>query len=364
MPLAVSACLLGEPCRYDGEARPCEAVRALREAGCELLPVCPEVLGGLAVPRLPSEIATAERAVRVTASDGSDVTDAFLEGAAKTLEQVQEAGCKLAVLKAKSPSCGNGAVYDGAFTGALVPGYGLAARALREAGVRVVDEVQLQACLEASEARRPGQPAALLAATSAECPVLETERLVLRPLVSEDIDDVFAYCSNPAVGPDAGWPPHRTREDARVFVEIIASAPHVFGIFEKRGEGSGSNVGETGPCIGSIGLIGDPQRRNVDCLMLGYALAQQAWGKGYMTEASNEVLRYGFEELGLLMATCTHYAFNERSRRVIEKSGFVHEGTIHGVEATPDGIMQDCESYYLTRERWTSTVGSLSTSLR
>ena len=76
------------------------------------------------------------------------------------------------------------------------------------------------------------------------------------------------------------------------------------------------------------------------------------------------MLRYGFEELGLLMATCTHYAFNERSRRVIEKSGFVHEGTIHGVEATPDGIMQDCESYYLTRERWTSTVGSLSTSLR
>ena len=123
MPLAVSACLLGEPCRYDGEARPCEAVRALREAGCELLPVCPEVLGGLAVPRLPSEIATAERAVRVTASDGSDVTDAVLEGAAKTLEQVQEAGCKLAVLKAKSPSCGNGAVYDGAFTGALVSGY-------------------------------------------------------------------------------------------------------------------------------------------------------------------------------------------------------------------------------------------------
>lgn len=355
MPIAVSACLLGEPCRYDGEARPCEAVRALSERGCKLVPVCPEVLGGLPVPRVPCEIAVGESAVRVSSFEGCDATDAFLAGAAKAVEQVQEAGCKLAVLKAKSPSCGNGAVYDGTFSGTLVPGYGLAARALREAGVRVVDEVQLQACLEASEARHPGQPAGLLAATSAECPVLETERLVLRALVSEDVEDVFAYCSNPAVGPDAGWPTHRTLEDSRVFVEVIASAPQVFGIFEKRGEGSGAV--ETGPCIGSIGLIGDPQRRNVDCLMLGYALAQEAWGKGYMTEASNEVLRYGFEELGLLMATCTHYTFNERSRRVIEKSGFVHEGTIHGAEATPDGLMRDFESYYLTRERWNETRG-------
>lgn len=351
MPIAVSACLLGELCRYDGQARPCEAVMKLRDAGRELVPVCPEVLGGLPVPRVPCEIATGERAVRVLSSDGCDATDAFLEGAAKALEQVQKAGCKLAVLKAKSPSCGNGLVYDGAFTGVLVPGYGLAARVMREAGVRVVDEVQLQTCLDASEARHPGQPAGLLAATSAECPVLETERLVLRALVSDDIEDVFAYCSNPAVGPDAGWPVHRALEDSRVFVEVIASAPHVFGIFEKRSEGA------TGPCIGSIGLISDPRRRNVDCLMLGYALAREAWGKGYMTEASNEVLRYGFEELGLLMATCTHYTFNRRSRRVIEKSGFVHEGTIHGAEATPDGLMQDIESYYLTADRWNETRG-------
>lgn len=363
MPIAVSACLLGEPCRYDGKAHPNAAVRSLRDAGCELVPVCPEVLGGLPVPRAQSEIATAERAVRVVSADGDDVTDAFLEGAAKALAQVREAGCKLAVLKAKSPSCGNGQVHDGSFTSALVPGYGLAARALREAGIRVVDEAQLAACLNASELRHPGQRAALLAETSAECPALKTERLVLRPLVAGDIEDVFAYCSDPAVGPDAGWPPHRTIEDSRVFVEVIASAPHVFGIFEKRGEG-GADAGETGPCIGSIGLIGDPQRRNVDCLMLGYALGRAAWGRGYMTEASREVLRYGFEELGLGLITCTHYTFNDRSRRVIEKSGFLHEGTLHGIEATPDGIMQDCESYYLPRARWMSTEGSLATSLQ
>ncbi len=267
----------------------------------------------------------------MTDADGVDVTDAFLAGAAKTVELAKEQGCKLAVLKAKSPSCGCGLVYDGAFAGELVPGYGVAARALREAGVRVLDEVWFAACVRAGEARHPGCPPAILAETSGECPALETERLVLRPLVSDDIDDVYAYCSDPAVGPDAGWAPHRTREDSRMFVEVIASEPHVFGIFEKTGAGTGA----TGPCIGSIGLIRDPQRRNVDCLMLGYALARTAWGRGCMTEAADEMLRYGFEELGLGLITCTHYTFNDRSRRVIEKAGFVHEGTIHGAEATP-----------------------------
>ena len=267
MPIAVSACLLGEPCRYDGKSRPCEDVLKLHDA-CEMVPVCPEVLGGLPVPHAPCEIAAAERALRVTDADGVDVTDAFLAGAAKTVELAKEQGCKLAVLKAKSPSCGCGLVYDGAFAGELVPGYGVAARALREAGVRVLDEVWFAACVRAGEARHPGCPPAILAETSGECPALETERLVLRPLVSDDIDDVYAYCSDPAVGPDAGWAPHRTREDSRMFVEVIASEPHVFGIFEKTGAGTGA----TGPCIGSIGLIRDPQRRNVDCLMLGLSL--------------------------------------------------------------------------------------------
>ncbi|WP_080797035.1 GNAT family N-acetyltransferase [Arabiibacter massiliensis] len=359
MKIAVSSCLLGEPCRYDGRSCPDEAVRSLRDvSGVELVPLCPEELGGLPTPRMPSEIVTAERALRVVDAEGADVTDAYLAGAAKAVERAQERGCRLAVLKAKSPACGCGRIYDGAFSGTLVPGYGVAARALREAGVRTVDEVLLAACLRASEARRPGQPVALLAATSAECPALETGRLVLRPLASGDIDDVFAYCSDPAIGPDAGWAPHRTREDSRMFVEVIAREPHVFGVFEKTGEGA------TGPCIGSIGLIADPQRRNVDCLMLGYALARTAWGRGYMTEASREVVRYGFEELGLGMISCTHYSFNERSRRVIEKAGFVHEGTLHAAEAAPDGMLQDLETYYLTRERWVSMQASLSMSLR
>ncbi len=371
MPLAVSACLLGEPCRYDGEARPCEAVRALREAGCELLPVCPEVLGGLAVPRLPSEIddgraGRARDGVRRFRRDRR-----LLGGRGENARAGAGGGLQAGRAEGEEPLVRQRGGVRRRVRGHARARLRPAARALREAGVRVVDEVQLQACLEASEARRPGQPAALLAATSAECPVLETERLVLRPLVPEDVDDVFAYCSNPDVGPDAGWPPHRTREDARVFVEIIASEPHVFGIFEKlsatgaKGRGYRSAASEsTGPCIGSIGLIRDPQRRNVDCLMLGYALAQPAWGKGYMTEASNEVLRYGFEELGLahgnVHALRVQRALATRHREVGLRARGHHPWGRGHARRHHAGL----RAYYLTRERWTSTVGSLSTSLR
>ena len=196
---------------------------------------------------------------------------------------------------------------------------------------------------------------------------METERLVLRPLTGEDVADVFAYCRDADVGNDAGWPPHRTMEDSRIFVDVVASEPHVFGVFEKVAEGAGAEessasrafrahaavpVSATGPCIGSVGLIADPQRRNPDCLMLGYALAKWAWGKGYMTEAAREVVRYGFEELRIPLLTCTHYLFNDRSRRVIEKCGFVREGTLHAAEASPDGIMRDVGMYFLTAEDW------------
>lgn len=360
MKVAVSACLLGEPCRYDGRAVPhAAALRLALLDGVEAVPVCPEVAGGLPTPRAASEIVADSGVPRVVDERGVDVTSSFEAGAASALETAREAGCSLAVLKARSPSCGSGFVHDGTFSGTLVPGYGIAARAFRTAGIRVIDEEQLRACAEASAARHPGHLPALLAADAAECPVLETERLVLRALTLDDVEDVFAYCRHPDIGPAAGWMPHRTVGDSRFFVEEIASAPHVFGLFERRAADA------VGPCIGSVGLIADPQRRNVDCLMLGYALARPAWGRGYMTEAVREVLRYGFEELGLRLITCTHYPSNERSRRVIGKSGFVHEGTLHGLEIAPDGTPRDCESYYLTRKRWeelADTAGSRPSS--
>ena len=139
MNVLVSACLLGEPCRYDGKAK-CAAglEEALAAHGCDIVCICPERDGGLPCPRPTSEIAP--DGARVVNEAGEDVTDAFERGARIAVETACEHGCRLAVLKAKSPSCGAGSVYDGTFTGRLTEGDGFAVRALRAAGVRVVDE--------------------------------------------------------------------------------------------------------------------------------------------------------------------------------------------------------------------------------
>ena len=147
--ILVSACLLGQPVRYDGKSQPCAAVQAL--AGrYRLVPVCPECLGGLPVPRDPSEIVCTDAGERVLSSAGTDVTEAFRAGARRCLEIARENACTLAVLKSRSPSCGSGLVHDGTFSGALRPGDGIAAQLLAAAGVRVVSENEVEAQLGAS----------------------------------------------------------------------------------------------------------------------------------------------------------------------------------------------------------------------
>ena len=141
--VAVSACLLGVPCRYDGSSKPVDAV--MRLGRCyKLVPICPEVAGGLPVPHPPCEIVAGSRPVHVMDANGSDVTQAFHLGASRCLEQLRDADCRVAVLKSKSPSCGRGTVYDGSFTGALVPGWGVAAQLFHDAGITVLDESQVQ----------------------------------------------------------------------------------------------------------------------------------------------------------------------------------------------------------------------------
>ena len=133
--LLVSACLLGTPCRYDGKAKKNEAVCALAER-FELIPVCPEVLGGLPTPRTPSE----RRGKRVVMRDGRDVTAEYRRGAERALELARREGIAAAVLKERSPSCGSGEIYDGSFTGALTAGDGVTAELLKAESIAVYSE--------------------------------------------------------------------------------------------------------------------------------------------------------------------------------------------------------------------------------
>ena len=133
--IVCSACLVGEKCRYDGRSNENKALLGL--AGkYNLIPVCPEVMGGLPTPREPSEI----RDGRVVTKSGKDVTANFADGAEKALAAALENNCVAAVLKARSPSCGLGKIYDGTFQGVLTAGDGLFAALLKEKGVRIFTE--------------------------------------------------------------------------------------------------------------------------------------------------------------------------------------------------------------------------------
>jgi len=173
--------------------------------------------------------------------------------------------------------------------------------------------------------------------------MIETERLILRQIVDSDADDIFAYSRGQNTGRDAGWKPHETLEETRAIMqEIYLGQESVFGIVLK----------ETGCMIGSVGLIDDPLRENDSVRMLGYALGEAFWGKGFMTEAAAAVVAYGFEEMQLDLISATCYPENVRSRRVLEKLGFRYEGTLARAERRYDGQVMDKECFSVTKERY------------
>ena len=137
MKVLISACLLGAKVKYDGGDN-----RIYHDRLCELdlVPCCPEVDGGLPIPRVPAEIV----GEKVFNQEGKEVTEAFEKGATQALFLVKEHGIQVALLKAKSPSCGNDMIYDGTFTKSLKKGKGMTAKMLEQAGVKVFNETQLE----------------------------------------------------------------------------------------------------------------------------------------------------------------------------------------------------------------------------
>lgn len=134
----VSACLAGIKCRWDGEARPCQKVIELVKQG-KAIPICPEQLGGLTTPRAPAE----QKNDKVFTKDGKDVTAQFERGAEEALKIAKLANCNEAILKAKSPSCGSGKVYDGTFSGKLIDGDGVFAKILKKNNIIVFTEDEI-----------------------------------------------------------------------------------------------------------------------------------------------------------------------------------------------------------------------------
>lgn len=138
-PELMSACLLGIKCRWDAKFKPCEKAIRLFKKG-NIIPVCPEQLGGLSTPRIPQEIQKDGRALN---KEGEDVTDKFKKGAEETLRIAKLLGVKEFIGKSKSPSCGFGLTYDGTFSDTLIEGNGITADLLFQNGIKVITEKDL-----------------------------------------------------------------------------------------------------------------------------------------------------------------------------------------------------------------------------
>ena len=133
--IIVSACLLGVSCRYDGNSKPNEKIIDLKEK-YNLIPICPEIMGGLPTPRMPAEIKDG----RVKTENGIDVTEEYKKGADEAIKLAKLFGCKKAILKENSPSCGCGKIYNGEFIRTLKDGNGITAELFMKNGIDVFGE--------------------------------------------------------------------------------------------------------------------------------------------------------------------------------------------------------------------------------
>lgn len=174
---------------------------------------------------------------------------------------------------------------------------------------------------------------------------LETKRLVLRHWEDSDARSLYEYAKDPAIGPIAGWPPHKSVEESLHIIRTVFTGAECYAICEK-----GSNQ-----AIGAIELKlkghTDLTDRDDEC-ELGYWLGKPFWGRGYMPEAAAELLRRGFEDLGMNAIWCGYYDGNAQSKRVQEKLGFVYHHTCPDV---PVPLMRETRIGHtncMTGERW------------
>ena len=175
--------------------------------------------------------------------------------------------------------------------------------------------------------------------------MLETKRLILRKWEENDADDLYKYAKDPDVGPIAGWPPHTSVENSLNVIRYALNGQQCYAICEK----------DDMKAIGSIELKlnghTDMTDRDDEC-ELGYWLGKEFWGRGYMPEAATELIRYGFEELGMNIIWCGYYEGNHKSKRVQEKLGFSFHHKCENVEVP---LMKETRVGYtniLRKEDW------------
>lgn len=171
---------------------------------------------------------------------------------------------------------------------------------------------------------------------------LETQRLILRSFKIEDLDDFYEYAKNPNVGNNGGWKPHETKEESEQLMKRFLEQDKEWAIVWK----------ENNKVIGSISLKDDVKRFVTGAKMIGYSISEDYWGKGIMTETVNCVLEYAFKETEAVLVAVYHFHFNQRSKRVIEKCGFIYEGKMRCSYEMYNGEIYDDYCYSILREEY------------
>lgn len=173
----------------------------------------------------------------------------------------------------------------------------------------------------------------------------ETERLILRKWNATDADSLFKYASDPDVGPIAGWPVHKSVEESAEVIKNVFSGTECYAVCEK----------ENGTAIGAIELIlngnTDLTTRDDEC-ELGFWLGKPFWGKRYIPEAAQEMLRRSFEDLGMSTVWCAYYDGNRKSARAQEKIGFVYHHTLQDVPVPLLNEKRTVHVNVITKENW------------
>lgn len=174
---------------------------------------------------------------------------------------------------------------------------------------------------------------------------LETERLILRPWNENDAETLYHYAKDPDIGPIAGWPPHTSVENSRAIICDVLSAPETYAVVLKE---TGEPIGSVGLLFGENGTASLPESE----AELGYWVGKPYWGRGIIPEASRELIRHAFEDLGIDGLWCGHYEGNDRSHRVQEKLGFVYHHTNDNVPCDLMGDVRTEHFSYMSKEQW------------
>ena len=168
----------------------------------------------------------------------------------------------------------------------------------------------------------------------------DTERLILRPWREDDAEELYKYASDSDVGPAAGWPVHTSVENSRDVICHVLSAAETYAVCLK----------ETGKPIGSIGLHRNDLAEMEDELELGYWIGKEYWGQGLIPEAAREILRHAFVDLKMKRVWCGYYDGNIKSRRVMDKLGFVFHHTTEGINVSLLCEVRTGHAMLMTRE--------------